>query len=526
MGVAVIGSGPAGYFCARALIDRGLEVTLLDAGETLGTARASIVERLSATPREHWDRADLAVITATRSGPLWRVPRKLAFGSDYVYGRGRAHSPLVAPAGGPQPTFAKGGYSTVWGAAVLPAADEDLSGWPFGRAVLVPYYERVLREVPLSGADDALAAHFPIHRSGVTEVDPGPQGRAFLAGLRAAERRLEGAGVTAGRARLAVAGSGPARGDCTSCGLCLSGCPFGAIYATAPALDRIARAGRLRYQGQTIVREVIEDASGVTVQACDSSSGRAHEPQRFERVFLGAGAIGSTRIVMQSLRMYEQAVTLLDSQKFLLPFLLARPPVGDLDGQHSVLAAAFLELRDPARSPHWVHIQVSPLNPLVLGHLARALPEGVLRALRPRLARLMIGWGGLHSAHSGRIEASLAAAVPVPILRLRSSRSSDARRTAAHAARRLKRLAPDLGARVLSSCLVLDAVGGGGHVGGSLPMAANPRHRLQSDRLGRLPPWRRIHVVDAAIFPSLPATTLALTIMANAYRIGAETPLD
>ena len=33
---------------------------------------------------------------------------------------------------------------------------------------------------------------------------------------------------------------------------------------------------------------------------------------------------------------------------------------------------------------------------------------------------------------------------------------------------------------------------------------------------------KRIHCIDASVLPSIPATTITLTIMANAYRIGSE----
>jgi hypothetical protein len=59
------------------------------------------------------------------------------------------------------------------------------------------------------------------------------------------------------------------------------------------------------------------------------------------------------------------------------------------------------------------------------------------------------------------------------------------------------------------------------HSGGSFPMNAAPRG-LQTDLLGRVPGWQRIHAVDATVFPSIPATTITLSAMANAHRIGWE----
>jgi len=42
---------------------------------------------------------------------------------------------------------------------------------------------------------------------------------------------------------------------------------------------------------------------------------------------------------------------------------------------------------------------------------------------------------------------------------------------------------------------------------------------FQSDLLGRPTGFSRVHVVDASVFPSVPAPTITLTAMANAQRI-------
>jgi hypothetical protein len=60
------------------------------------------------------------------------------------------------------------------------------------------------------------------------------------------------------------------------------------------------------------------------------------------------------------------------------------------------------------------------------------------------------------------------------------------------------------------------------HWGGSFPHARDARTILGSDRFGRVGAWQRIHLVDAAVFPNVPATTFTLTIMANAHRIASE----
>ncbi len=59
------------------------------------------------------------------------------------------------------------------------------------------------------------------------------------------------------------------------------------------------------------------------------------------------------------------------------------------------------------------------------------------------------------------------------------------------------------------------------HFGGSFPHG-HERGGLGTDRLGRLDRWDDVHLVDAAVFPTVPATTFTLTIMANAHRIASE----
>jgi choline dehydrogenase-like flavoprotein len=59
------------------------------------------------------------------------------------------------------------------------------------------------------------------------------------------------------------------------------------------------------------------------------------------------------------------------------------------------------------------------------------------------------------------------------------------------------------------------------HFGGSFPHSVS-RTGLGTDRLGRLDRWDNIHLIDASVFPNVPATTFTLTIMANAHRIASE----
>ena len=76
------------------------------------------------------------------------------------------------------------------------------------------------------------------------------------------------------------------------------------------------------------------------------------------------------------------------------------------------------------------------------------------------------------------------------------------------------------GGIVLPALLQVTEPGRGFHSAGSLPMRAQPGE-FECDTLGRPFGWSRLHVVDASVLPSMPATTVTFSVMANAHRIGA-----
>ena len=66
----VIGSGPAGVACAQALLEKGHEVLMLDAGLGLEPARQEMVDQLAAMPPENWPAAVARDAGSSHAAPL------------------------------------------------------------------------------------------------------------------------------------------------------------------------------------------------------------------------------------------------------------------------------------------------------------------------------------------------------------------------------------------------------------------------------------------------------------------------
>src|SRR5689334_20825721 len=81
----VVGSGPAGVACAKALLERGKRVHMLDSGLSLEPERLALVERLKSSRPEAWLASDVTAFKSGMEAGASGLPQKLVYGSDFAY---------------------------------------------------------------------------------------------------------------------------------------------------------------------------------------------------------------------------------------------------------------------------------------------------------------------------------------------------------------------------------------------------------------------------------------------------------
>jgi choline dehydrogenase-like flavoprotein len=522
----VIGSGPAGVACAKALLDAGRRVRMLDAGLTLEPDRVGLVEKLKRSGPEDWTPADLAAYQAGMNPDVGGVPLKLVYGSDFAYREADEHLGVHYDNVGLRPSLAKGGLSNVWGAAMLPFLDGDLDEWPFQLSTLAPHYAAVLELTGLSACHDELEALFPLNTNKFAELRPSRQSQQLLERMERHREALARAGIRFGRSRLAVRGNLPSvQGGCAYCRLCMYGCPYGYIYTSADTVTQMLGNPNFSYQAGVLIDQVRESPEGAEVLGYDRATRRPLAWQG-NRAFLAAGAIATTRILLRSLAAYGQTVWLKDSQYFLVPLVLLRRVKGATREWLHALSQVFLEVSEPRGRDTTAHVQIYSNNDLISQAVAGAFgplqrPLGFL--VRNFQERLLVAQGFIHSRHSSRIAVCLKKdqGTGQERLELRAELNPGARGRVRRLVFRLCKQARRIGAVPLPLMLRIAEPGRSFHSGGSFPMSTEPRG-FQTDLLGRLPGWKRVHAVDATVFPSIPATTITFSAMANAYRIGWE----
>ena len=187
------------------------------------------------------------------------------------------------------------------------------------------------------------------------------------------------------------------------------GCPYGYIYNSSDTLKQLQDEARFSYQPGVIVQAVLETPQGVRISGCDRLN-RQPLSWECERVFLAAGAIPTTRILLRSLEAYDKTVWLKDSQYFLIPLmLLKRPPAVQKEWLHT-LSQVFLEIFDAAGNDRTAHVQVYSNNDLINEAVEKVFGflRGPLEPLMRRLQdRLLVGQGFLHSDLSSQISVRL-----------------------------------------------------------------------------------------------------------------------
>ncbi len=521
----IIGSGPGAAGAALALAaDPSQQITVIDVGGTLEPDLRSALGRLATTPEESWSPADVGQISH-QPVPIPRgvLPEKRAYGSDYPF-RDLGQLEGIVPFGLANPSVvsgAYGGFSNIWGAQILPFSRGTFDRWPITWAEMEPHYRDALSEMTLAAEEDDLAEHFPL----VAPARPLPptahRTERVLERYRARRALVRSHGITVGRARLAFRSD-----ECTRCGLCMTGCPHELIYSSSQTFDRLRTQKRISYRPDVLAVRLDEVDGHPQVLVRSTKSGRL-ERLTADRIFVACGGIGTTRLVLGSLGALDRAVYLQESLQFVMP-TISRRPVPDPRSERSFTLNQFNLLYDATgEGVDLSVVHFYDYNPAFLGSLPGALRRPHAEpALAAVLRRISVGLGYVPGWGSPRLKVvarrTSGGKDRLPDLEIDREPGDRWPPLLQGLVRSMLKVAPALDLWPAIPRISLSAAAKSYHFGASFPHDRT-RTATSTDRTGRLAAWDHIHLVDASVFPGVPATTFTLTIMANAHRIASET---
>jgi hypothetical protein len=306
----------------------------------------------------------------------------------------------------------------------------------------------------------------------------------------------------------------------------MTGCPYGLIYSAAQTFDTLRRSGRVRFYGGFLALKVIEEDNHVAVIAREIATGRA---RRFEadRVYVACGAVGTTRLVANSLGLFDVDLAMLESRQFVLPLLSLRATEDPRNQRDFTLNQFNVIVAPDGGSVDISTLHFYTFNPAFIDGLPSALRARSAEWLQVQLLRrLTVALGYLPSWNSARLLLHIGSRrnhLELPDVHISSEAPPSGQGQMLRAVLlRLAQSARMLDLYPLIPMLRLSPPGKSYHWGGSFPHTADRPITFSSDRLGRVGSWERTHLVDASVFPTVPAMTFGLTIMANAHRIASE----
>jgi choline dehydrogenase-like flavoprotein len=520
----VIGSGPAGVSCAMALIKRGLKVLMIDVGQDISPKTKALVEKLRQLSPEKWEREDIDSLRPPTNMSRPGVIQKLCFGSKHIFGSQYGGYKMISKSFAGDYSFAVGGLSTVWGAAMLPILDSEIDNWPIKYTDLEPYYQQVLHYVPLTSRSDALTGFFPNFDSATHNNLLSPQGEFLASRFNQYKDKLLETGLTGGAARLAVRTNTVTTDGCQNCGMCFYGCVYDSIYCSTQTLNMMLDSPNFQYISNYLVESFEEiDTSLVSLKIRNIHTDSLLNIN-CTALYIACGTLPTAKLVLESTKSYDKIIPILDNQMSLFPFFLFKSLKRTNFSPKFTLAQNFFELSNPRLTKRLVHFQTYPYSEIITKVLSRIIPSFILNApffSRHFLERIMIVQMFLHSDDSQGATLVLSKdSHGRSTLIVNGSTSAGVLKKVSAIITSIFKKAPLMGGFVFPRFSKSGLPGGSYHIGGTFPMSSSPGH-LQTNKDGLLYGYKQVRIVDASVFPSLPASSITFTIMANAYRIGS-----
>lgn len=513
--VIIVGSGASAMAAAWALRDR--DVLILDTGLTPADQtelQGNIFELRRTDPNqaEYILGSEFQSLVNIQSPDLVSVKLKAPL-IDFVIRDLPQMAPLETENFVPFISYACGGLANAWGAGAYRYNDCDLAEFPIGADDLWPYYDELTAHIGISGTNDDLAPFFG-RISGLQPPLPFNRncGRFYRRWQKKSKKMMK-RGIYVGRTQLTVLtdelDGRPAYAN-NNTSFFTTRDP--SIYTPRITLERLFQRPNIRYLPGWMVDRFNPSQGGVDVEArCLEDGARRHF--RAHHLLLGAGAINTGRIVLQSFNDHNTHLPVLDNPVSFIPFVnlaeigAATDMTGYEGGQLIVICDG---PRFPERIQGSLYSIISPLRsdlffnfPLSLrGNLA------LTRHIIPAMTVLQLFYPD--SPH------------PENYMKLANKEKlfihyAQGRSLGAVESLLIRAFFP-LGFATLPGLVQYPKPGNSIHYAGTVPMGRTDL-RYHSDRECRLNRNPRVRLIDGSVFPQLPAKNLTFTLMANAMRV-------
>ena len=479
---------------------------MIDAGTLVDIKIPIEFRHLIENEPEVWSVTDRKNMINTLQSTKRGLPQKLSFGSSAAY---RSTTQYYEGERIPVYSHFLGGLSHLWGGSALVTPSEEFRDWPIQPNQISPYFQKTIEALPYAANSSKLDEHFgrPLVNSA---LKISVKDERYL---RRLEKNLRGS-VFVGQSRLLVHSSGE-RG-CKYCGFCMTGCVYSSIFKSSELITQLVSEGKIILIENHVLHRISEKMGVVTLELQDKEK-KGVILKEFDKVYLGAGATESTRIILNSVKTIDSA-KLHGRGSCVIPMMSFTSKTTEWPSVNT-LPSIFIEFLDKKLGA-WTHVQMTNQNELVykaLGFLSQEAIPWWRRYLAANISTLMINDNSQYGiVYTFDKTNAVQESVEVNF----STKGSKVKFLFKAFKYSLK---ISFALKIVPLLIFTKMNNQTYHLGGSFPMTTNRTKCNETDIFGRLSEFENIHIVDSSTYPSIPSTTMAILLTANAWRITGET---
>lgn len=296
------------------------------------------------------------------------------------------------------------------------------------------------------------------------------------------------------------------------------------IYRARFTVEELEKKKNFSYLSGKVVRKISKKRKNNLISAETFEGNLEKYYSRY--VIMAAGSINTVRILLESLNLYQVKVPFITKPHFIIPCLNLRTlgHKGDKE-RHSLCQLVIddkLKIRGLGRSYSQIYSYKSLMLYKLAGYSPLPMPEtlSLLSIFAPSLVLIDSRFPSFQNTQNG---AFLVKDKGRNVLRVENM-PSHLKNQEEKTLKKIKKLLLSLG--VIPLKVVATPLGSSAHYAGGVPNTKNESFPLRVNDLGELAQIDNVYIADASTWKALPAKPPALTIMANANRIGKEVLKD
>ena len=410
-------------------------------------------------------------------------------------------------------SLARGGLANAWGAGLYEYDDSELAGFPISASDLKPYYEKLGREIGISGELDDLSPFFGDSSYLQSPLKLSKNAQRLMSSYGRKKNALNKQGIYLGRPRLGIL-SQPLQDrdpiDYHNLEFWQPRLPY--IYTPAFTISRLQQQNKIDYKSNFLVKSWKRQKHQIVVEAEHLQTQTIHK-FRCNKLLIGAGPINTAKIVLSSLNDFQTQLPLFDNPAFQFPLIFPEAIgrrletdafgltqlnlVHESERLNERFQGSILEITSPARSEFFSSLPMSARDNLRL-----------IKYVLPAMMVMQLFLPANQRAADVQLQ-------PDGTLTIKGYDKPDFPGLLKTMIKAFFRL----GVLTHKAVMVDVTYGHGMHYGGTLPMKLHPSRPFECTRNGELFGEPGVFIIDGSLFPHIPAKNYSFTVMANAMRI-------